>query len=125
MTHRNVADHLGALVTTGIYDVAMIENEFTRYGFVYLRESDELQYSDRSVILGARPAQEARDEVARDGGGFVDARADDALLVDALQISQAVHLLVTGTPPPSLGYTNRTLGYRADVKSLTKWFRRN
>jgi len=125
----NLADRLGAMVGTGVYDVAFIPDKLGEFGFSYDRERDELSYAKRVgvVKLGAQRPKATLESMANDrGGGFLEHRlSDDTLLIGALELGQAIYVLLTGQAPPSLGYRDRSKGFRADVKAITKFLRSN
>lgn len=105
----------------GVYDVAIVEEQLPRFGFVYDRALDMLAFEGRRVRLGSKTRKQMQKDMASDPkGGILDAGlADDTRMVDALALSEAVFRLVApGRTPPSTLYNGRGTGYRKNVAAI-------
>ncbi len=123
---------LARLNGRGVYSVALLEEQFGPYGFVYGRRRSELWYEGRTTRLpGLTPAsvrQQADD--ADEVLAMDDDDPDDPgeLLVEASDIARAVFRLVhpDRTPPSSKlrGMDRRERGFRSDVGAIRRTLRR-
>ena len=120
--YASVGELLELLTGHGVYDVAIIEDQFTRFGFTYDRKADTLSYEGRSVRLGsATPTQMQKSMEADPAGGILDqGLVDETMrLVDAISLSAAVFRLVApGKVVPSELYNGRGTGYRKNVQAI-------
>lgn len=119
--YKTIGDMLDNMSGHGVYDVALIEEQFGRYGFTYDRATQMLSYANQTVLLrGATPKQIQRDMKRDPKGGIMDEEvAEDALLIDALAISDAVHyLLMPGIQPASGRFLGRGLAFRSNVDAI-------
>lgn len=119
--YTTVGGLLELLTGHGVYDVAIIEEQFTQFGFTYDRATDTLSYEGRSVRLGSATPTQVQKSMANDPkGGILDTGLGPTTrLVDALVLSAAVFQLVApGKVVPSSLYNGRGTGFRKNVQAI-------
>ena len=117
--YKAITDLLGSMLGHGVYSIG-IARELEPFGFTL--EGVTLRYRDRSVTLPARDRQGMVLDMGSDGhGGILNDVPDDLLMIDAVDLSRAVYLLLTGRErAPSEGYVGRGFGFKADVRAIER-----
>lgn len=115
----------GALLATmtgkGVYDVAMLDERFSSYGFTYNRATGKLHFANGFERLHAATRTQMERMLARDPEGGVMAQniPDGVLMFDALDLSRAIHkLFMPGQPVPGDESIDRSKAFRANVDSI-------
>jgi hypothetical protein len=119
--YRTIGAVLDDLSGHGVYDIAIVEEQFTTFGFTYNRATDRLGFAGGSERLGVASKDQVERTMARDPkGGILDqGTPDGARLVDAGALARAVHkLLMPGKTPPGDMYMGRGKSFRANVDSI-------
>lgn len=112
---------LDSLSGKGVYDIAIVHEQFTQYGFEYNRAADRLSYGGGAVRLQVLTRDQMIRDMARSAAGNIldSDLPPSARLVDALELSRAVHkLLLPGKELPGDTIHDRALAFRANVDSI-------
>lgn len=116
--YTQLSDMLDDMAGHGVYDVDIINDEMGKFGLAYDANTDTLTFKGKNPTkLGSgTPAQIQRSMEADIKGGILDVVAEDARLVDALALVEAI--VRTYGETPSAPFYGRGRNYKFVVEQI-------
>lgn len=119
---QTLSELLGGLAGHGVYDVAFLHEQLSKFGFTY-EQDGTLRFANGVTDLPTYTPDEMTRIMGEDPkGGILDVRDENTRLFDALDLSIAVHkLLLPGKVVPSSLYHGRGKGFRQNIAAIERW----